>query len=72
MYSKLSFQYVYFFQQIRSKQNYQTLYIELAHNEGSFVFYFKLNHHAILFCILCLKINTIIINTFLHHSQQQN
>ena len=23
------------------------------------VFYFKLNHHTLLFCILCLKINTI-------------
>ena len=49
------------FQQIRSKQNYQTLYFQLAHNKFSFVFYFKLNHHALLFCILCLKINTITI-----------
>ena len=46
------------FQQKRSKQNYQTLHFQLAHNKFSFVFYFKLNHHTLLFCILCLKINT--------------
>ena len=31
------------FQQIRSKQNYQTIYFQLAHNKFSFVLYFKLN-----------------------------
>ena len=25
------------------------------------MFYFKLNHHTLLFCILCLKINTLTI-----------
>jgi len=43
------------------KQNYQTLYFQLAHNKFSFVFYFRLNHHTLLFCILCLKKNTITI-----------
>ena len=42
---------------------YETFYFQLAHNKFSFVFYFKLNHHTLLFCILCLKINTITINT---------
>ena len=55
------FQYVYFVSTKTIKQNYQTLYFQLAHNEFSFVFYFKLNHHTLLFCILCLKINTITI-----------
>ena len=45
------------FQEKRSnkiiKHNFQ-----LAHNKFPFVFYFKLNHHTLLFCILCLKINT--------------
>ena len=61
MYIQLKFQYVYFVSTKTIKQNYQTLYFELAHNKGSFVFYFKLNHHTLLFCILCLKINTITI-----------
>ena len=30
----------------------------MAHIKFSFVFYFQLNHHKLLFCILCLKINT--------------
>jgi len=59
MYIQLSFQYVYFVSTKTIKQNYQTLYFELVHNKVSFVFYFKLNHHTLLFSILCLKINTI-------------
>jgi len=66
MYIQLRFQYVYFVSTKTIKQNYQTLYFELAHNKFSFVFYFKLNHHALLFCILCLKINTITISNILH------
>ena len=61
MYIQLKFQYVYFVSTNAIKQNFQTLYFELAHNKFSFVFYFKLNHHTLLFCILCLKINTITI-----------
>ena len=61
MYIQLRFQYVYFVSTKTIKQNYQTLYFELTHNKVSFVFYFKLNHHTLLFCILCLKINTITI-----------
>ena len=59
MYILLRFQYVYFFSTKTIKQNYQTLYFQLAHNKFSFVLYFKLNHHTLLLCILCLKINTI-------------
>ena len=58
---QLRFQYVYFVSTKTIKQNYQTLYFELAHNKFSYVFYFKLNHHTLLFRILCLKINTITI-----------
>jgi len=61
MYIQLRFQYVYFVSTKNIKQNYQTLNFELAHNKVSYVFYFKLNHHTLLFCILCLKINTITI-----------
>ena len=61
MYIQLRFQYVYFVSTKTIKQNYQTLYFELAHNKVSYVSYFKLNHHELLFCILCLKINTITI-----------
>jgi len=61
MYIQLRFQYVYFVSTKTIKQNYQTLYFELTHNKVSFVFNFKLNHHTLLFCILCLKINTITI-----------
>ena len=61
MYIQLRFQYVYFVSTKTIKQNYQTLYFELAHNKVSFVLYFKLNHHTILFRILCLIINTITI-----------
>ena len=61
MYIQLRFQYVYFVSTKIIKQNYRTLYFELAHNKVSYVFYFKLNHHTLLFCILCLKINTITI-----------
>ena len=64
MYIQLRFQYVYFVSTKTIKQNYQTLYFELAHNKVSFVFYFKLNHHTLLFCILCLKINTITITIY--------
>ena len=64
MYIQLSFQYVYFVSKNTIKQNYQTFYFELAHNKVSFVFYFKLNYHTLLFCILCLKINTITITIF--------
>ena len=58
MYIWLRFQYAYFVSTKTIKQNYQTLYFQLAHNKFYFVFYFKLNHHTLLFCILCLKINT--------------
>ena len=52
MYIQFRFQYVYFVSTKKFKQNYQTLYFELAHNKVSFVYYFKLNHHTLLFCIL--------------------
>ena len=40
------------FQQKRSKQKYQTSYFQLAHIKLFFMFCFKLNHHALLFCIV--------------------
>ena len=54
------------FNKLRSEQSYQTLYFQLAHNKFSFVFFFKLNNFTLLFCILCLKINTTTINTHVY------